>query len=156
MEPSSGHRATDRHALVMAIWLTGGFLAVVLVHLALSTGQSVALYAAGGTVLAAFVGHIVTNAVYRTAFTRRELTLALVLYAMALVAFALATLLEPGFKEAYFLPLGLVLVGVGAAVLFYMITHYGMRDVFESFNVVRDANVRERSDLVQKRWRSRQ
>lgn len=146
----------DRHALVMAIWLTGGFVAALLVHYALTSGSTMPVYLAGGVVLAAFVAHVVANAVYETPFTRRELTLALVLYGMALVAFALTTLLEPDFRTSFFLPFGSVLIAVGATVLFYMVTHYGMRGVFDSFNVVRDASAHERPETPQTRWRRRQ
>lgn len=140
----------------MAIWLTGGLVAAVLVHYGLSSGRSVPIYAAGGAVLLAFIAHVIANAVYETPFTRRELTLALFLYGMALLSFALTSLLEPGFQAQFFRPFGVVLIAVGAAVLFYMITHYGMRGVFDSFNVVRDASAHERPEQPQTRWRRRQ
>lgn len=140
----------------MAIWLTGGFVTAVLVHYGLSSVTSMPIYFAGGAVLLAFVAHVIANAVYETPFTRRELTLALILYGLALLAFALTTLLEPEFRAQFFLPFGLVLIAVGAAVLFYMVTHYGMRGVFDSFNVVRDASAHERDEQPQTRWRRRQ
>lgn len=156
MDSQSGQPQVDRHALVMAIWLTGGFLAALFVHYGLSSGRTLPVYLAGAAVLAAFTAHVIVNAVYGTAFTRRELTLALFLYGLALLVFALSALLEPGFRDGFFLPFGLVLIVVGAAVLFYMITHYGMRSVFDSFNVVRDASAHERPERRQTRWRRRQ
>ena len=140
----------------MAIWLTGGFVTAVLVHYGLSSGRSVPIYFAGGAVLLGFLARVIANAVYETPFTRRELTLALFLYGLALLAFALASLLEPVFRAQFFLPFGLVLIAIGAAVLFYMVTHYGMRGVFDSFNVVRDASAHERPEQPQTRWRRRQ
>jgi hypothetical protein len=139
----------------MAIWLTGGMIAAVLVHFGVSSGRTVPIYLAGAAVLAAFVAHIITNAVYDTTFTRHELTLALALYGLALLAFALAALLEPAFRANLFQAFGLVLIVVGAAVLFYMVTHYGVRGVFDAFNVVRDAGVRRTPERPQTRWRVR-
>lgn len=155
MDASNANKVADRHALVMAIWLTAGLIAAALVHYGLSSGQDVPAYVAGAVVLAAFIAHVITNAVYKTAFSRRELTLALVLYGMAIMAFLLAALIEPGFKERFFLPLGLALVAIGLCVLFYMVTHYGMRGVFDQFNVIRDAGVHETAERPQTRWRSR-
>ncbi len=140
----------------MAIWLTGGFITAVLVHYGLSNGKSLPIYVAGSTVLLAFIAHVIANAVYVTPFTRRELSLALVLYGVALLAFALTSLLEPVFRAQFFLPFGMVLIAIGVAVLFYMVTHYGMRGVFDSFNVVRDASAHERPEPRQTRWRRRQ
>lgn len=140
----------------MAVWLAGGLIAATLIHYGLTTGSDVPIYLAGGAVLVAFIGHVIANAVYETAFTRRELVLALVLYGVSLVAYLIAALVDPAFKTRFFLPGGLALAGVGIGVFFYMVTHYGMRDVFESFNVVRDAAVHERGERPQKRWRSRQ
>jgi len=57
--------------------------------------------------------------------------------------------------ERFFLPLGLALVAVGLSVLFYMVTHYGMRGVFDEFNIIRDAGVHEMAERPQTRWRGR-
>jgi hypothetical protein len=153
MDPSSGHPVADRHALVMAIWLTGGMVAAVFVHYGLSSGRTMPIYLAGGALLAAFIAHVIVNAAYETTFTARELALALLLYGVALLAFALAALLEPAFRSVYFQPVGVTLIVVGAVMLFYMVTHYGVRGVFESFDVVRDAGIRRRTDRLQSRWR---
>jgi hypothetical protein len=156
MDASNGNPVADRHALVMAVWLTAGLIGTALVHYGLARDLDIPIYAAGGVVLAAFIAHVITNAVYGTVFTRRELTLALVLYGLALIAFAMATLMVPQFKERFFLPLGLVLVVVGFGVLLYMVMHYGLRGVFDQFNIIRDAGVREAPERAQTRWRSRQ
>lgn len=155
MDSQSANPVADRHAIVVAIWLAGGLIAAVLVHYGLNAGRDLPILIGCGAIVAAFVAHVIVNAVYNTAFTQRELALALVLYGLALLAFAIASLIEPQFRARFFLPFGGTLIVVGVAGLFYMVLHYGMRDVFESFNVIRDAGVRTTPDAPQKRWRQR-
>jgi hypothetical protein len=138
MQPLSKIEALDRHALVMALWLALGFVAVAVLDYGFGAGGWPAIAAAFGVVLATFAGHVIINAVYDTAFTRRELALGLVLYAAALVASALAALLIPEFAARNFLPLSLGFVAIAAAVILYMITHFGLRGSFEAFDVISD------------------
>ena len=132
------NKALDRHALVMTIWLSFGFVAVVLLDYGLHAGGTLFIFAAFGAILAAFVGHIIVNTVYETTFTSRELALGLVLYAAALVAFGVTTVVSATFVERSFLPLGLGLVILAAIVIFYMVVHFGVRRAFEGFDVIRD------------------
>ncbi|HWA41616.1 MAG TPA: hypothetical protein VHA10_00275 [Hypericibacter adhaerens] len=138
MSPLTKTQALDRHALVMAIWLALGLVAVMLFDYGSDGGGWIATLSAFGAVLAAFIGHIIVNAVYDTGFSRRELALGLVIYAGALVACGLAALLVPGFGTRNFLPLSLGFGGLFAAVVFYMITHFGVRRSFEAFDVIGD------------------
>jgi hypothetical protein len=57
----------------------------------------------------------------------------------------LAVLLSPGFGLPSFLAMSLGLLAVGAAVIFYMVTHFGVRRVFTAFDVVRDFRPESRS-----------
>ena len=138
MEPLIPAQALDRHALVMTVWLSFGFVAAALFGYGFGAGGALFLFAAFAVVLAAFIGHVIVNAVYGGTFTARELALGLVLYAAALLAFGLATLLSPEFRSRSFLPVSLGLVAVSAAVVFYMITHFGVRRAFEAFDVIRE------------------
>lgn len=138
MDPLTKTQALDRHALVMAIWLAFGFVAIVLFHYGTGTGGLPFILAAFGVILAAFVGHIIVNAVYATTFTARELALGLVFYAGALVACGLAALFVPGFGARNVLPLSLGFGAIFVGVTFYMITHFGVRRVFDAFDVIRD------------------
>lgn len=138
MEPDAGNSAIDRHALVMALWLAFGFLAAASLHYGFGAGGWRWIAASCSAVLAAFIGHIIVNTVYQTTFTRRELALFLVVYFAMLLAYSLALLLRPGFKEAHALPLGLGLGAIGIGVMSYMIIHFGMRGVFDAFNVIGD------------------
>lgn len=131
-------QALDRHALVMAIWLAFGFVAIVLFHYGSGAGGWVCTLAAFGVVLAAFIGHVIVNAVYETTFTPRELGLGLIFYAGSVVACGLAALFVPGFGARNFLPLSLGFAAIFVGVIFYMITHFGVRRVFEGFDVIRD------------------
>jgi hypothetical protein len=138
VDPLTKTQALDRHALVMAIWLAFGFVAIVLFHYGTGAGGLPFILAAFGVILAAFVGHIIVNAVYATTFTARELALGLVFYAGALVACGLAALFVPGFGARNFLPLSLGFGAIFVGVTFYMITHFGLRRVFDAFDVIRD------------------
>jgi len=131
-------QSLDRHALVMTIWLSFGLVGVALFDYGLGAGGTPFILAAFGAVLAAFVGHVIVNAVHGTTFTPRELALGLVLYAVSLVAFGLAILLSPGFAANHFVPISLGLMAVFASVVFYMITHFGARRAFDAFDVIRD------------------
>jgi hypothetical protein len=137
MDATTGRPALDRHALVMTIWLSLGFAAAVLFHLGLEGGRTAAILGAFGVLAAAFLGHVVVNVVLGTRFTARELALGLVLYGAALLAFGLAILLAPGFAARAFWPVGGGFALLLVVVVFYMITHFGIRGAFEGFDVIR-------------------
>ncbi|MGH6937941.1 hypothetical protein [Hypericibacter sp.] len=131
-------QALDRHALVMAIWLAFVFVAVVLFHYGSGAGGWIYTLAAFGVILVAFIGHVIVNAVYETTFTSRELGLGLIFYAGSVMACGLAALFVPGFGLRNVLPLSLGFGAIFVGVIFYMITHFGVRRVFEGFDVIRD------------------
>lgn len=126
----------DRHALVMAVWIALGAAAAILLHFGLGTGGIWALVAGFTCVLAAFAAHIVVNTVYRTTFTRSELALGLVVTFASLLWLSLAALFADGFRDHAFVPLAVGLLTVGGCVILYMITHFGIRVVFDAFNVI--------------------
>ncbi|WP_119389049.1 hypothetical protein [Taklimakanibacter lacteus] len=138
MQPLNETEALDRHALVMAIWLALGFIAVILFDYGFGAGGIAAIAAGFIAVLAAFAGHVITNAVYASDFTTREVALGLVLYAASLVTLALAALLAPDFASRNFLPLSLGFVAIAAAVIIYMIIRFGLRRSFDAFDVISD------------------
>lgn len=141
---SAGQTAKlDRHALVMALWLASALVAATLFDFGLGAGGVWAIAAAFGVVIAAFVGHVIVNAVYATGFTPRELVLGLVLFGAGLVAFVLATLLVPGYGERHFAVMSLGFLALFVVVMFYMITHYGVRRVFDAFDVVSEFRPRD-------------
>ncbi|MFO1149772.1 MAG: hypothetical protein U1E62_15450 [Alsobacter sp.] len=137
MDVPQGRPALDRHALVMTIWLSLGFAAAVLLHLGLERGAAWLILGAFGVLVAAFLGHVIVNAVLGARFTTRELALGLVLYGAALVAFGLAILLSPGFAARAFWPLSGGFVLLLVVVVFYMITQFGVRVAFQGFDVIR-------------------
>ena len=136
--------ALDRHALVTALWLAFGLAAAALFDAGLASGGDWFLAAAFATVLAAFLGHVIVNAFYQTGFTPRELALGLVAFGSGLLAFVLATLLVPGFDERHFVAMSLGFLVVFAVVVSYMLIHYGVRSVFEAFDVIRDFRPQDR------------
>lgn len=136
--PEPDQSALDRHALALAIWLSAGFIATVLLVHAFDGGSP--WTAAGGfaAFLAGFVAHVIVNAVWRTGFTPRELALGLCLYGAGLVWFLLALLFGSVAAEHLFVPVGLGFLAILIAVVFYLVTYFGVRRAFEGFDVIRD------------------
>jgi uncharacterized protein YacL len=128
----------DRHALVVAIWSAAGFLAVVLFKYGLSADSSPAILAAFGVIFAAFIGHVITNAVVGLDFTTRELALGLVVYAGGLIVFLLSVLFSVRAASEHFVAISIGLLAVFVTVAFYLIAHFGLRRAFRAFDVVRD------------------
>lgn len=144
MTPELGARAMsegqrlDRHALAMAIWLSLGLVAAALFSYGFGAGGELSILLAFAALIAAIAGHVIVNAFYRTTFTARELALGLVLYAAGLVAFGLAVILGRRFADQHLVAMSVGFLALFAAVLFYMITHFGVRWVFEAFDVISD------------------
>jgi hypothetical protein len=151
MLPSDRIERLDRHALVMAIWLPMGMVAVALMHYGLDAGGPVWVMAAFGMVLVAFAGHIIVNVVLRTEFSPREVAVGLVLYGCAVLATGLAVLLIDGFAARYFLAMSGGFALLAIAVVFYMVTRFGVRRAFETFDVIRESNPRIASHLQRHR-----
>lgn len=138
----------DRHALVMAIWTPGAFVAAILLHKGLVSGGGWWFFAGFATIIATFVAHIIANAVLGTGFTEGERALGGVAFAIALLAFLLAVLLgRAEFGARIFLPVGLGLMALIAAVIAYLVIAFGARSAFERFDVIRDNNPRPASRL---------
>ena len=146
MEPRETVDRLDRHALVMAVWLPLGLVALVMFRL--GTDQGAGWMLGGfGALLLGFGGHVIVNAALGTDFTPGEVALGLALFLLALLACGLGMLLVDGFAERFFLPLALGFGGLATAVVLYMVTRYGARGAFEGFDVIRDNNRREASRL---------
>jgi hypothetical protein len=124
----------DRHALVMAIWLPAGFVALALLHYGFNSGGP--LWVLGGFVpiLAGFAAHVIVNAVLGTGFTEREVGLAL-------------TLVADGFAERFFLPVMGCTTGLLAIIVAYLLIRHGPRRALEAFDIIRDNNPRRASRL---------
>lgn len=147
MDPHDAYGRLDRHALVMTIWLPAGFVAAVLGHHGFLNQDGWWVLAAFGPILSGFVCHIIANAVLGTDFTVREVAVGLVLLAAALLALGLCILLVDGFADRFLLPLAGGMALLVAAVAFYMITRYGVRNAFDRFDAMRDFNPRATSRL---------
>ena len=147
MGPSDAYSRLDRHALVMAIWLPAGFVAAMTFHHGFAAGGPWWIAGGFGAVLGGFALHIIANAVLGTDFTVREVAVGLVISACGLVALGLAVLLVDGFAGRFFLPIAGGAFALTAAVAFYMITRYGVRQAFEKFDAIRDFNPRATSRL---------
>ena len=139
--------ALDRHALIGAVWLPAGFVALGLFNHGFSGGGLWWVLAGFGAVLAGYALHVIVNAVLATSFSRHEVALALVVYAAAGLALVLAVLLQPGFAATFFLPVAAGMALLAAAVVFYMVTRSGARAAFGQFDIIRNNNPRSTSGL---------
>jgi hypothetical protein len=137
----------DRHALVMAVWLPLGFVALTLIHRGFAAGQGWWVAAGFAPLLLGFATHLIINAVTGISFTSREVSLALSGYALALLALVFSVLLTPGFATTFLLPVGAGMIVLAGAVIFYMVTSFGLRRAFDLFDVIRDNNPRRSSRL---------
>lgn len=145
---TDGQDPLDRHALVSAVWLPTGFVALAVAHHGLNAGATGWVLAGFGAVLVGFALHVIVNAVLGTRFTAREVALGLVLYALTGVAFVLATLLQPTFAATFFLPVAGGMAALAAAVVLYMVTRWGPRQAFRQFDIIRDNNPQRASGLL--------
>lgn len=139
--------ALDRHALISAIWLPAGLVALGLMHHGFAGGGPWWVLAGFAAVLAGYALHVIANAALATPFSRYEVALALVIYAAAGVALVVAVLLQPGFAETFFLPVAAGMAALAAAVVLYMVTRSGARAAFGQFDIIRNNNPRSTSVL---------
>lgn len=141
----------DRHALVLAVWLPAGFVALGLLHYGFGAGGPWWVGAGFAALLAGFAAHVIVNAVLGTSFTTRETGLGMVLYTTAMVAIVLAVLMGAGLAARFFLTVAGGMIALLLAALFYMLTRFGTRDAFDKFDSIRDNNPRRASRLTQRR-----
>jgi hypothetical protein len=138
----------DRHTLVMAIWTPSAFVAAILLHKGLAPGGAWWLFAGFVAVIAAFVAHVIANAVIGAGFTTGERALGIAAFAIAVLSLLLAVLVGPeGLGARIFLPVGLGLISLVAVVVAYLVITFGARAAFERFDVIRDNNARPASRL---------
>jgi hypothetical protein len=137
----------DRHALVLAIWLPLGLVAVLLLRLGLGGGGAGWILGGFGAIVFAFAAHLVVNAALGRDFTMGERMLGLVLFAVALLAFGLALVVVEGFAARFLAPFALGFGGLAMAILLYMVTRHGARGAFEGFDVIRRGKQRPAARL---------
>lgn len=134
----------DRSILVFAIWASLGFLGLGL-FLEGMARDLWGLAAAGvGVILAAFVAHIVVNAIFDTGFSRGEAALGIGVYGILASVFIIAAL-SGGMTAADYYA-GLTLLGALALGFpVYLVTRHGLRGAFSHFH----ARPRERDGSAQ-------
>lgn len=147
MQTDDRDDALDRHALVLAVWLPAAALAGLAFHLGFGMAGAAWLGAGFGAVIAGFAAHVIINAVTGSHFTPREVALALVVTLAGLMAHVAAILFAPGYADRFFLPVSSGLAVLVAVLVFYLVTSWGPRRAFETFDVIRDNNRRAASRL---------
>ena len=142
MPVTSDEDRLDRHGLVMAIWMSTGFIAATLYHYGLGAGGAGSILSAFGAILLAFVGHVIVNIVSGSGFTTRELAVGLTATGAAVLAFGVAILLSRDFASRAFLPTSGGFIGLMVAFFSYLILERGLRPAFESFDAIRSFRAR--------------
>ena len=123
----------ERGILVFSIWATLGFLGMGF-WLEGAAREAMRISLLGiALILAAFVAHIVVNAVYRQGFTRGETALGIGVYGLMALLYVLARL--QGGMNATAAQAGLALFGLLAAgFVTYLATRHGVRGAFTRFH----------------------
>ncbi len=140
----------DRHALVLAVWLPAGFVALGLLHYGFGVGGAWWVAVGFAALLAGFAAHVIVNASLGTNFTARETGLGMVLYVTGIIVLVLAVLTGDGFAARFFLPVAGGMITLLLAAVFYILTRFGTRAAFDKFDVIRDNNLRRASRLTQR------
>ncbi len=132
----------DRHALVLMLWLSFGFVAATLFHTGFGMNDPWWIVAGFAVVVLGFVGHVLVHVNFGSRFTPGEVAFGLVTYAVGILAFVLSLLFADNLNNAIVVAASLGFVVTAAAVVFAMIIWLGVRGAFESFDVIRRFNVR--------------
>lgn len=132
----------------MAIWTPSAFVAATLLHKGLSSGGHWWIFTGFAVIVAAFIAHVIVNAVLEAGFTAGERALGIVAFAASLLSLLLAVFVGPSDLGArIFLPVALGLMSLVITVVAYLVIAYGARAAFERFDVIRDNNLRPASRL---------
>lgn len=123
----------ERSVLVFSTWTALGMLSLGLFLEGLEANQYAIALAGILLVIAAFVAHMVINALYRTGYTAGETALGLatfgVIALLVVIGFATERLDERDFLAC----LSLVAVLV-VGFLSYLVTRYGLRGAYSAFH----------------------
>ncbi len=123
----------ERGILVFSIWATLGFLGLGFWLEGMARDMMVLSFVGIALMVAAFVAHIIVNAVYRQGFSRGETALGIGLYGLAALLYVggrlQGTMSTTGARS------GLALFGVLAAgFIAYLATRHGVRGAFSRFH----------------------
>jgi len=134
--------STERRIAVMTLWAFFGAFGLAF---ALSgfRGENVAAGLAGFVLVAAAYGaHVIANHVFGTRFTKGEVALGFVVYAVSLTSFVVSWIVLPDFGGAN---IAIGLAGFGlllAAFAFYMIANHGVRGSIDMIDSIRNVGAR--------------
>ena len=123
----------ERGILVFSIWAALGLLGLGFWLEGMARDAMGVSFLGIGLMVAAFVAHIIVNAVFRQGFTKGEAALGIGLYGLMALIYVGARL--DGALSASGALSGLALFGVlGFGFLFYLATRHGVRGAFSRFH----------------------
>jgi len=123
----------DRAILVFAIWASLGALGLCLFLEGLSRDHWLLAAAGVLAVVAAFVAHMVVNAISGTGFTRGETVLGIGAYGVLGLVFV-AGALTGGLSATDLRACLAFFAVIGGGMLAYLITRHGLRGAFSQFH----------------------
>ena len=116
--------AQDRTAVLSAVWLPAGLVALGMIYHGFAGAGGAWLRAGFVALPVGCALHVNVSAPFEATFTAKEAALSFVLYAAAGLALVLAVLLQFGVAETFFLPVAAGIAEAAAAVVFCPVTPF--------------------------------
>ncbi|MBL4646643.1 MAG: hypothetical protein JKY99_09340 [Rhizobiales bacterium] len=128
----------ERNILVFSIWAVLGFLGLGLILEGLAQDHYFIALAGIGSVVAAFVAHIIVNAIFDQGFQPGEVALGLSVFGLMVLFFIVGWLTTDLSMSDYYTGITFFAALVVGFIL-YLSTRYGMRSAFSRFHVKTNA-----------------
>ncbi len=128
-------QATHRRLAVASSWALLGPFALCLVLSGFTLPLPWAILGGFALLVAAFISHLVINAVFHSGFTTGEIVAGFVAFGIGLIAFIASVLAGPPMAAAQF---AAAIAGFAALVLCflaYLITKFGLKGAFSRFHM---------------------
>lgn len=132
----------ERRLAVMTNWGFFGSFGLCFALTGFRHGDALAGLAGFALLAAAFGAHVIINQIWRTKFTKGEVALGFVVYALSLTSFVVSWIALPEFGGAN---IAIGLLGFGlllGAFLFYMIANHGVRGSIDMIDAIRNVGAR--------------
>ncbi len=128
----------ERKILVFSIWAVLGFLGLGLILEGLAQDHYFIALAGILSIVAAFVGHIIVNAIFNQGFQPGEVALGLSVFGLVVLFFILGWITTDLSMSDYYTGITLFAVLI-IGFIAYLSTRYGMRSAFSRFHVKTNA-----------------
>lgn len=124
----------ERSLLVFAVWAAIGSIGLLLIIEGFHSNSYLTAVAGVGCIIAAFVAHIVVNAVAGTGFSTGETILGLTSFGFLVLLFVFSVLLGQVSTVGFYIGLTLFVTLICGFVI-YLVTRHGLRGSFSKFHM---------------------